>query len=361
MLSNLLENLLTDPTLRPVNVTQIRPTEELRVYLFNDDQLNNHRIQIIDAVDSFKQLGLPENEFQNPTAHLGEAGTPDGLYACLSNTPKTAITCAGGTSSAYVEFDETDLFDITINNASYVNQTFEQLQMLLEAQQVEMVSMIESENTSIIEPMIFKTKDGYVNLSLRTLDNTYIDPVNGYEEYAYLHRDYAALLENIQSGTAYEVDWGDGTTDSGVVGYGYSFKFLEHDYSTTDEHTVTLTLSHPVSKIELNYVTEVVQYGDMPIVNFVPGNELLEKMPEYLPKYIVDCTEMFMSAYIYNQDISMWDVGHVVYMYDMFSSATVFNQDLSNWCVTNITSEPSGFATAAFQESHRPHWGTCPV
>lgn len=145
MLSNLLENLLTDPTLRPVNVTQIRPTEELRVYLFNDDQLNNHRIQIIDAVDSFKQLGLPENEFQNPTAHLGEAGTPDGLYACLSNTPKTAITCAGGTSSAYVEFDETDLFDITINNASYVNQTFAQVKALLEAQQVEIVTMVNAE------------------------------------------------------------------------------------------------------------------------------------------------------------------------------------------------------------------------
>lgn len=150
MLSKLLENLLTDPTLRPVNVTQIRPTEELRLYLFNDDQLNNHRIQIIDADDSFKQLGLPENEFQNPTAHLGEAGTPDGLYACLSNTPKTAITCVGGTTSAYVEFDENDSFDITINNASYVNQTFAQMKALLASQQVEMVTMVDANEQETI-------------------------------------------------------------------------------------------------------------------------------------------------------------------------------------------------------------------
>lgn len=143
MLSKLLESMLAESGLRPINSTQIRPTEELRIHLFNDDQLNNHRIQITDSEDPFRQPGLPEYEHQNPSAHLGEAGTPDGLYACLSTAQRQTITCVGGTPSAVAMFSETDLFDVTINNTSYVNQTFEQLQTLLEGQQVEMVSMVE--------------------------------------------------------------------------------------------------------------------------------------------------------------------------------------------------------------------------
>lgn len=134
--------MLAESGLRPINSTQIRPTEELRIHLFNDDQLNNHRIQITDSEDPFRQPGLPEYEHQNPSAHLGEAGTPDGLYACLSTAQRQTITCVGGTPSAVALFSETDLFDVTINNTSYVNQTFEQLQKLLEGQQVEMVPMV---------------------------------------------------------------------------------------------------------------------------------------------------------------------------------------------------------------------------
>lgn len=141
MLSKLLESMLAESGLRPINSTQIRPNEELRIHLFNDDQLNNHRIQITDSEDPFRQPGLPEYEHQNPSAHLGEAGTPDGLYACLSTAQRQTITCVGGTPSAVALFSETDLFDVTINNTSYVNQTFEQLQKLLEVQQVEMVTM----------------------------------------------------------------------------------------------------------------------------------------------------------------------------------------------------------------------------
>lgn len=152
MLSKLLESMLAESGLRPINSTQIRPTEELRIHLFNDDQLNNHRIQITDSEDPFRQPGLPEYEHQNPSAHLGEAGTPDGLYACLSTAQRQTITCVGGTPSAVALFSETDVFDVTINNTSYTNQTFEQLQKLLEDQQVELVTLVAGSDVPEEEP-----------------------------------------------------------------------------------------------------------------------------------------------------------------------------------------------------------------
>jgi surface protein len=44
---------------------------------------------------------------------------------------------------------------------------------------------------------------------------------------------------------------------------------------------------------------------------------------------------MFLSDYLFNQDISSWNVSNVTSMNFMFYDAKSFNQDISKWNVSN--------------------------
>lgn len=87
----------------------------------------------------------------------------------------------------------------------------------------------------------------------------------------------------------------------------------------------------------------------------------LLQVPQAIPHELVDINRLFIDAYLFNQDISMWDVSNVVNMNRMFEDAKSFNQDLSHWCVTNIASKPNNFDLDASQWTlPKPVWGTCP-
>ena len=87
----------------------------------------------------------------------------------------------------------------------------------------------------------------------------------------------------------------------------------------------------------------------------------LLQVPQTIPPELVDINRLFIDAYLFNQDISMWDVSNVVNMNRMLESAKTFNQDLSEWCVPNITSLPESFDLNTPQWTlPKPVWGTCP-
>jgi surface protein len=78
---------------------------------------------------------------------------------------------------------------------------------------------------------------------------------------------------------------------------------------------------------------------------------------------VTNMSDMFWKAHAFNQDISSWDVSSVQDMRYMFGNAAAFNQDLSGWCVSaNIHgSPPTAFDTGATSWTlARPVWGTCP-
>lgn len=109
-------------------------------------------------------------------------------------------------------------------------------------------------------------------------------------------------------------------------------------------------------------------------------------VPNALPAWMTDLTNMFSGARQFNQDISMWDTSHVTKMTSMFSTcddfnqdiskwdvskvtnmdymfgdAESFNQDLSGWCVHYITSAPVSFDNGTSNWAKpKPVWGTCP-
>ncbi|VUZ24094.1 Uncharacterised protein [uncultured Comamonas sp.] len=86
----------------------------------------------------------------------------------------------------------------------------------------------------------------------------------------------------------------------------------------------------------------------------------ITSVPNNAPN-VTDMSRMFEDAYLFNQDISGWDVSNVTDMSHMFSGAESFNQDLSGWCVRNIPNAPEGFDYLADSWIlPRPDWGTCP-
>ena len=69
-------------------------------------------------------------------------------------------------------------------------------------------------------------------------------------------------------------------------------------------------------------------------------------VPEYLPPNMTNLDYMFDSCYLFNQDISMWDVSNVTTMVQTFYGTSLFNQDLSTWDVSNVTDMSDMFSSA---------------
>ncbi|MGP4716907.1 BspA family leucine-rich repeat surface protein [Psychrobacter sp. T6-6] len=125
------------------------------------------------------------------------------------------------------------------------------------------------------------------------------------------------------------------------------------DISYDGNHTETT--SDPLAKV-------VISQFSSKIPSFTTGlpNTLLT-VPEYIPPELIDISYLFFRANLFNQDISMWDVSHVINMNSMLQQAGMFNQDLSNWCTPNLPFGAEYFDKGADAwVLPRPVWGTCP-
>ena len=70
---------------------------------------------------------------------------------------------------------------------------------------------------------------------------------------------------------------------------------------------------------------------------------------------------MFSNAWIFNQDISDWDVSQVTSMSLMFQSASKFNQPLNNWDVSQVTSMSLMFQGASKFNQTLNNWDVSQV
>ncbi len=177
-------------------------------------------------------------------------------------------------------------------------------------------------------------------------------------------------------GYNYSVDWGDGSTDVGVMGD------ATHAYAVPGVYMVTVNGTFPQiyfhNEGDRLKIRTIEQWGstvwrsmddafagcenlvsnatDVPDLSMVAD---MSNMFTYARKFngdavfhtwdvsnVTNMEALFAGASVFNRDIDSWDVGNVTNMQDMFHGATKFNKSLNSWDVGSVTNMRAMFATA---------------
>lgn len=113
-------------------------------------------------------------------------------------------------------------------------------------------------------------------------------------------------------------------------------------------------------------VVEVVDWGEpdesieLSDYFIVEMGASIEKVPDYLPKWITNISQMFSRSTSFNDpNITKWDFSHVTAADQAFLMARSFNQDLSHVRFELIPEKPYGFddMTRDWEEKHKPKFG----
>ncbi len=198
--------------------------------------------------------------------------------------------------------------------------------------------------------------------------------------------DNAGISENNQitiptfSGEVYNyaVDWGDGTSDSGITGD------VMHTYSAPGIYEVSISGEFPRIRFgrsemaDEEKILEINQWGDIEWKSFagafngcvnldilatdLPNLQQVssfeaafafchslkanETMDQWNMSNVEDLSYMFYQATSFNQNIGSWDLSNVSEINDMFHWASTFNQDIGNWRFPKVTSLDSMFQRA---------------
>ncbi|MDW3193246.1 MAG: BspA family leucine-rich repeat surface protein [Cytophagales bacterium] len=150
----------------------------------------------------------------------------------------------------------------------------------------------------------------------------------------------------------YNVDWGDGTTASGLTAFG------EHTYASPGTYTVSVTGSF--TRISMNtgdaqddqdQLISVDQWGNAPwsaMGSAFANCSNLEINALDAPDLTnaENMANMFLNCIAFNQSIDHWDVSTIEFMNSTFSGARAFNQPLNSWDVSSVSEMSSMFFLA---------------
>lgn len=199
---------------------------------------------------------------------------------------------------------------------------------------------------------------------------------NGYGETP----DLQARIGTWGDGYDYQVDWGDGQTDSGVKGD------IAHTYEEAGTYTVAITGDFPQTYFDdgastCKNLASIEQWGDIQwksmrqafyqCLNFsinasdAPNltqvtdmsyafylSSINEGIGNWDVSNVTNMSNMFNRAYWFDGDIGNWDVSNVTNMEKMFNSARAFNQDINSWDVSSVTDMTYMFyGTALFNQN----------
>lgn len=161
----------------------------------------------------------------------------------------------------------------------------------------------------------------------------------------------------------YQVNWGDGTTDSNVTGN------ITHTYPAAGTYTIEITEKFPQIYFQgqdAEKLLTVTQWGNqqwLSMRNAFSGCTNLEFNTSDVPdlSLVNDMQLMFFNATTFNGDLSEWDVSSVTNMQSLFANAAAFNGDLSRWDVSSVTNMQSLFANATEFNGDLSRWDVSSV
>ncbi len=192
------------------------------------------------------------------------------------------------------------------------------------------------------------------------------------------------------STAAYDIDWGDGTVQTGVSGD------RTHAYGQPGNHTISITggferISLAGDPANAARLASIDQWGDIPWTTmdraFMGASNMAYRAADapdlsgagstasmfsgassfdgdvsgWDVSGIADMSYMFYGASSFDGDVSGWDVSAVTDMSGMFSGASSFDGNVSGWDVSAVTSMPAMFSGASSFDRDVSGWDVSAV
>ena len=142
------------------------------------------------------------------------------------------------------------------------------------------------------------------------------------------------------TGYNYTVNWGDGTSDTGVTGD------ITHTYAAPGTYLIGISGDFPRiyfnSGGDKDKIMTVEQWGNIAWTSMeraFSGCTNLKLLATDAPdlSMVTDMSSMLFDCRNFNQPINHWDVSTVTLMESLFERATNNNQPLDNWDVSSVT------------------------
>ncbi len=161
----------------------------------------------------------------------------------------------------------------------------------------------------------------------------------------------------------FDIDWGDGVTETGVIGG------KTHVYATPGVYTVKIDGAFRFffnDGGDKDKLLTVEQWGDNQWTSMdsaFEGCSNLQINATDSPDLsnAVSTYQMFSKATGLNSNINHWDVSTIVNMIAMFQGATSFNQPLNNWDVSSAKNMIAMFQNAASFNQSLDNWNVSEV
>ncbi|WP_299800567.1 BspA family leucine-rich repeat surface protein [uncultured Maribacter sp.] len=164
----------------------------------------------------------------------------------------------------------------------------------------------------------------------------------------------------------YDVDWGDGSSDTGVTGN------ITHDYATPGLKTIAISGTFP--SIYFNdenandklKIIEILAWGDIEwqtMENAFYGCENLnfDLIDDPNLAQVTSLKQMFRGCSSFNGIVNNWDISTINDISGLFYEAETFNRPLANWNTTAVTDMSYTFYEAELFNEPLDSWNTAAV
>lgn len=162
----------------------------------------------------------------------------------------------------------------------------------------------------------------------------------------------------------YDVDWGDGNTDTGVTGN------ITHTYASPGTYTVAISGVFPSIYFnetgDRNKIIEILSWGDIQwqtMENAFFGCENINFDAIAAPdlSQVTSLKNMFRECVSFNGIVNNWDVTTITDISGLFAEASIFNRPLDLWNTINVTDMSWVFHRARAFNEPLDNWNTASV
>ncbi|WP_194534200.1 BspA family leucine-rich repeat surface protein [Zobellia nedashkovskayae] len=162
----------------------------------------------------------------------------------------------------------------------------------------------------------------------------------------------------------YDIDWGDGTIDTGVTGK------ITHTYAIAGTYEISISGDFP--RIHFTYLEDlekilfINQWGDIQWSSMAAAFDRcinLQILAADAPDLsnVTSLSTMFRSVDNINNNLNTWDFSTITNMRYMFSESSNFNQDISSWDTSSVTSLSGMFYKTDSFNQDISNWDTSNV